>query len=110
MLEKGETYENKKINKYTILAITIIGCLGLGNSPQSKAIETEDGIALGASMGNAEYSSTPGIMHANVIPASMGPVLQRTSSPDIPLNPEEKDENGKYVVRIYEDCNDGVLY
>ena len=25
------------------------------------------------------------------------------------MNPEEKDENGKYVVRIYEDCNDGVF-
>ncbi len=99
----------KKSIQYTILAITIISCLSLGNSPQSKAVETENGSTLGASMGNAEYSSTPGIMHANVIPASMGPVIQRTSSPDIPLNPEEKDENGKYVVRIYEDCNDGVF-
>ena len=79
----------KKSILYTILATLAIGCISIGDSSQSKAVETENGSALGASMGNAEYSSTPGIMHANVIPASMGPVLQRTSSPDIPLNPEE---------------------
>ena len=48
----------KKSIQYTILATTIIGCLGLGNSPQSKAVETENGTALETSTGNAEYSST----------------------------------------------------
>lgn len=105
----------KKSILYTILATLAIGCISIGDSSQSKALETENVIAPKTTREAKEYSSTSEII--TVIPrpemTPAAPVIiqpgqsmpstapQRTASPDIPLNPEEKDENGKYVVRIY---------
>ena len=108
----------KKSILYTILATLAIGCISIGDSSQSKALETENVIVPKTTREAKEYSSTSEII--TVIPrpemTPAAPVIiqpgqsmpstapQRTASPDIPLNPEEKDENGKYVVRIFKYC------
>ena len=105
----------KKSILYTILTTLAIGCLSVGDSSQSKALETENVIAPKTTREVKEYSSTSEIITVTPRPemTPAAPVIiqpgqsmptiapQRTASPDIPLNPEEKDENGKYVVRIY---------
>ena len=98
----------KKSILYTILATLAIGCISIGDSSQSKALETENVIAPKTTREVKEYSSTSEIITVTPRPemTPAAPVIiqpgqsmptiapQRTASPDIPLNPEEKDENG----------------